>query len=78
MADTSPSRSVELVLLCQKYASKLVFYSYFMVLSGGKFLDKDLFDSLNEGNEHLDLYLLASIMKYHVELHCFSTSYMGR
>jgi hypothetical protein len=44
---TAPNDDVELVLLCQKYASKWVFYSCFMALNEEKFLGKDLFDSLN-------------------------------
>jgi hypothetical protein len=44
---TSHNEAVELVLLCQKYASKWVFYSYFMALNGGKKFKHDLFDSLN-------------------------------
>jgi hypothetical protein len=39
---TSHNEAVELVLLCQKYVSKWVFYSCFMVLSGGKFFRQGL------------------------------------
>jgi hypothetical protein len=45
---TASNEIVELVLLCQKYASKWVFYSCFMALNGVKFLETDLFDSLNK------------------------------
>jgi hypothetical protein len=40
-ATTSHNEAVELVLLCQKYASKWVFCSCYMALSGVKFLEKD-------------------------------------
>jgi hypothetical protein len=39
---TAHNETVELVLLCQKCASKWVFYSCFMVLSEGKFVRKRL------------------------------------
>jgi hypothetical protein len=39
---TAHNEAVELVLLCQKYASKWVFYSRFMTLNGGKIFEKGL------------------------------------
>jgi hypothetical protein len=42
LGDYGTNEAVELVLLCQKYASKWVFYSCFMVLSGDKIFKKGL------------------------------------